>query len=117
MFFLHPGGAWELGGIPRRRLGKIAYRSLPKRPQSDLCGVEEAVFWTGVVEVRVIHTYSPFVPLLWNNHHVGQPFGVFNCYDKSIMQKIIDLSMDVQVAIWVKASHFLSYRLGRWGNV
>ena len=71
----------------------------------------------GVVEVRVIHTYSLFVPLLWNNHHVGQPFGVFNYSDKSILQKIIDLGLDDQVAIRVKASHFLSDQLGGWGDV
>ena len=38
--FPRPGGAWGSSGIPRRRPGKIAYRALPKRPQSDLCGVE-----------------------------------------------------------------------------
>ena len=38
MFFPHPGGIWGSGGIPRRRLEKTAYRALPKRPQSDLCG-------------------------------------------------------------------------------
>ena len=40
MFFLHLGGAWGSGGIPRRRLEKIAYRALPKRPQFDLCRAE-----------------------------------------------------------------------------
>ena len=40
MFFPHPGGARGSGGIPRRCPGKIAYRTLPKRPQSDLCGAE-----------------------------------------------------------------------------
>ena len=40
MFFLRPGGAWGSGDIPRRRPGKIAYRALPKRSQSDLCGAE-----------------------------------------------------------------------------
>ena len=45
----------------------------------------EAVLWTGIIEVRVIHTNSPFTPLFRNNHHVGQPFGVFNGSDKSIM--------------------------------
>ena len=39
MFFPHPGGAWGSSGIPRRRPENIAYRALPKRPQSDLCGV------------------------------------------------------------------------------
>ena len=69
-------------------------------------GQRETVFWTGVVEVRVINTYSLFVPLLWNNHHVGHPFGVFNCSNESIIQKIIDLGLDDQVAVWVEASHF-----------
>ena len=32
------------------------------------------------------------------------------------MQKIIDLGLDDQVAIWVKAPHVLSDRLGRWGK-
>ena len=80
-------------------------------------GQREAVFWTNVVEVRVIHTYSPFVPLLWENHHVGQPFRVFNCSNKSVMQKIIDLGLDDQVEIWVKALHILFDRLGEWGDV
>ena len=40
MFFPHPGGAWGSGGISRRCPKKIAYCALPKRPQSDLCGVE-----------------------------------------------------------------------------
>ena len=40
MFFPYPVGEWGFGGIPRRRLGKIAYRALPKRPQFDLCGAE-----------------------------------------------------------------------------
>ena len=79
--------------------------------------LREAVFWTGVVEVHVIHTYSPFVPLRWDNHHVGQPFRVFNCSDKSVLQNIIDLGLDDQVAIWVKASHFLSNWLGGWCDV
>ena len=38
MFFPHLGCAWGFGGTLRRRLKKIAYRALPKRPQSDLCG-------------------------------------------------------------------------------
>ena len=80
-------------------------------------GQGEAIFWIGFVEVRVIHTYSPFIPLLWNYHHVGQPFGVFYCYDKSILHKVINLGLDDQVAIWVKASHFLSDRPGRGGDV
>ena len=80
-------------------------------------GQKEAAFWIGVVEVRVIHTYSPFVPFLWDNHHVGQPFRVFNCFDKSVLKKIIDLGLDDQVAIWVKAPHFLSDRLGGWGDI
>ena len=40
MFFSHPGDAWGSGGISRRRPGKIAYRALPKRPQSNLYGVK-----------------------------------------------------------------------------
>ena len=40
MFFPHPRGAWGSGGIPRRRLKKIAYCVLSKRPQYDLCEVE-----------------------------------------------------------------------------
>ena len=92
---------------------------MPCRIVYDLiyAGQGESVFWIGVVEVRVVHTYSPFVPLLWDNYHVGQPFRVFNCSDKSVLQKIIDLGLDDQVAIWVKASHFLPDRLGGWGDV
>ena len=77
----------------------------------------EAIFWTGVVEVHVIHTYSPFVPLLWNHYHIGQPLGVFHCSDKSIMQKIINLCLDDRVVVEVKASHFLSDWLGRGGDI
>ena len=40
MFFLHPGGAWGSGGIPRRCPEKIAYRALLKHQQSDLCEAE-----------------------------------------------------------------------------
>ena len=32
------------------------------------------------------------------------------------MQKIIDLGLDDQLAIWVKAPHFLFDRLGGWGS-
>ena len=61
--------------------------------------------------------YSQFVALLWDNHHVGQPFRVLNYSDKSVLQKIIDLGLDDQVAIWMKAPHFLSDRLGGWGDI
>ena len=33
------------------------------------------------------------------------------------MQKVINLGLDDQLAVWVKASHFLSDRLGRGGEV
>ena len=33
------------------------------------------------------------------------------------MQKVVNLGLDDQVAVWVKASHFLSDRLGRGGNI
>ena len=33
------------------------------------------------------------------------------------MQKLINLGLDDQLAVWVKASHFLSDRLGRSGEV
>ena len=117
MFFPHSGGAWGSSGIPRRRPEKIAYCARQNVHNLIYAGQKEVVFWTGVVEVRVIHTYSPFVLLLWDNHHVGQPFRVLNYSDKSVMQKIIDLGPDDQVAIWMKAPHFLSDRLGGWGDV
>ena len=40
MFFSHPGGTWGSGDIPRRHPEKIAFCVRPKRPQSDLCGIE-----------------------------------------------------------------------------
>ena len=82
MFFPHPGGAWGSGDILRRNPKKIAYRSVHNLIYA---GQREAVFWIGVIEARVIHTYSPFVPLLWDNHHVGQSFRVLNCSDKSVL--------------------------------
>ena len=42
MFFPHPEGVWGSGGILRKRLGMIAYRSLLRHPQSNLCEVEES---------------------------------------------------------------------------
>ena len=39
MFFPHLEGAWGSGGILRNRPGMIAYRALPRHPQSNLCGV------------------------------------------------------------------------------
>ena len=117
MFFSHPGGAWGSGDIPRRRPEKIAYRARPSVHNLIYAGQREAFFWTSVVEVRVIHTYSLFVSFLWDNHHVGQPFRVLNCSDKSVLQKIIDLCLDDQLAIWMKTPHFLSDWLGGWGDI
>ena len=77
----------------------------------------EAIFGTGVVEVCVVHTYSPFIPLFWNHHYVGQLLGVFHCPDVSIMQKVINLGLDDQVAIRVETSHFLYDRLSRGGDI
>ena len=48
-------------------------------------GQGEAIFGTGVVEVCVVHTYSPFVPFFWNHHYIGQPLGVFHCPNESIL--------------------------------
>ena len=91
--------------MPRRGIHNLIY-----------AGQGEAIFWISIVEVRVVYTHSPFIPLLWNHHYVGQPFGVFYRSDKSIMQKFINLGLDDQVAVWVKASNFLSDQLGRGGN-
>ena len=40
MSFPRPGGVWESGGIPRRYLEKIAYRTQLKHPKYGLCGEE-----------------------------------------------------------------------------
>ena len=71
-------------------------------------GQREAIFWTGIVEVSVVDTYSPFVLLFRDHHYIGQPLGIFHYPDKSIMKKVINFSLDDQVAIRVKTSHFLS---------
>ena len=117
MFFPHPRGAWGSGDIPRRCPERKAYRARLKHPQSDLCGAEGSCLLAGVIEVRAIHTYSPFVPLLWDNHHVSHPFKVLNFSDKSVLRNIIYLGLDDQVAIWMKAPHFLSDRLSGWGDI
>ena len=117
MFFPHSGGAWGSGDILRRHQEKIAYRARLKRPQSDLCEAKGSCLLDRRHLVSVINTYSPFVPLLWDNHHVGQLFRVLNCSNKFVLQKIIDLGLDDQVAIWMKAPHFLSDRLGGWGDI
>ena len=35
--FSASGGAWGYGDVQRRHPEMIAYRSLPRHPQSDLC--------------------------------------------------------------------------------
>ena len=69
-------------------------------------GQREVVLRACVIEVCIIDTYSPLVPLFWDNHHVGQPILVLNCFDKSIMQKVIDLGLDYQVAVRMKCLTF-----------
>ena len=77
----------------------------------------EAVFWTSVVEVCVVNTYSPFVVLFWDHHYIGQSLEVLHCPGESIMLKVINFGLDDQVAIRVESSHFLSDWLGRGGDI
>ena len=94
------------------------HHTMPGRSVHDLIysGQREAVFRACIIEVRIIHTYSPLVPLFWDNHHVGQLIRVLHGFDKSILQKVIDLGLDYQVTVRMKAPHFLPDRLRGWAT-
>ena len=72
----------------------------------------EDIFQTCFVQVPIVYTYSPLTTLLWNQHHIGKPFGVLNLFDKTCSQKIIYLCLNNLMAIQVETPHFLSYWFG-----
>ena len=80
-------------------------------------GKREVVFWAHIIEVCVIQAYSPLIFLFWDDDDVGQPFRVLDDPNKSVLQKIIDLGLNYQMAVRMKAPHFLPDWLGGWGHI
>ena len=75
-------------------------------------GQREVILRTRVVKVRVVYAYPPLASFIQNYHHVSKPFQVFHFSDKHNLQKVIYLSLDDLMAVWVEAPYSLPNRSG-----
>ena len=77
-------------------------------------GQRKTILWSSVIQIGVINIDSPLSSFLWNNHHVRQPFRIFNFLDKPGCQQLVHLRLDDPLPVTVEVSNFLAD--GSWGR-
>ena len=75
-------------------------------------GKREWVFWTRLVQARVINTHSPFPIFLFYKDWVCQPFGVIHLLDKSCTEELLYFIAYGGTFFAIKASQPLFNRSG-----
>ena len=71
-------------------------------------GQRKTILWSSVIQIGVINIDSPLSSFLWNNHHVRQPFRIFNFLDKPGCQQLVHLRLDDPLPVTVEVSNFLA---------
>lgn len=70
-------------------------------------GKKKTIIWTNIIQVGVTDTDSPFLILLWNNHHIFQPVRILDFPDKFGYEQLVNLRLDDPLPIQMEVSNIL----------